>query len=87
MRSDFRSQCSLGLFMNRRGDEGRSRRKPLEQAVTVARKTLRRPTTARAGLNGGAGRSEDDKPEQRFSGLRKRVFEANGPSRRLHVHE
>ena len=33
-------------------------------------KTLRRPTTGRAVLNGGAPRSGDAEPEQRFSGLR-----------------
>jgi hypothetical protein len=50
----------------------------VEQAVVVARKTLRRPVTGRAGLNGGAPRSEDARPEQRFSGLRNPVLEANG---------
>ena len=33
-------------------------------------KMPRRPTTARASLNGRARRSDDDKPERHFSGLR-----------------
>jgi hypothetical protein len=73
--------------MNVQLDEVRSCRKPLEQAVPIARKMWRRPTTGRASLNGRAARSEDDEPEPRFSGLRKSVFETNGPSRACHVHE
>src|SRR5262245_17480264 len=38
---------------------------------SVRRKTRRRPATVRAGLNGGAKRSTDGKPELRFAGLRK----------------
>src|SRR5712691_5410571 len=49
-----------------KADSARSRRKPLEQAVLVARKTRRRPATGRAGLNGGGPRSTDDKPSRVF---------------------
>jgi hypothetical protein len=41
-----------------------------EQAVLIARKALRRPATGRRALNAEAPRSDDGKPEQRFSGLR-----------------
>jgi hypothetical protein len=61
-------------------EETCSRRKPLEHAVLIARKTVRR---LRQGVGMGAPtpRSPDDKPEQRFSGVRKPVFEANGSPR------
>src|SRR5207244_3061547 len=67
--------------MNAWSDSAHSRRKPSEQAVSIARKTWRRPTTGRAGLNGCAPRSTHGKPEPRFSGLRSSVFDANAPSR------
>ena len=41
-----------------------------EQAGSLARKTQRRPATARGGLNGAARRSSDGRPEPRFSRLR-----------------
>ena len=69
------------LFTNALSDSARSCRKPSEQAVSIARKTRRRPTTGRAGLNGCAPRSTHGKPEPRFSGLRSSVFDANAPSR------
>src|SRR5437773_3537720 len=67
--------------MNVWSDSAHSRRKPSEQAVSIARKTRRRPTTGRAGLNGCAPRSTHGKLEPRFSGLRSSVFDANAPSR------
>ena len=56
-----------------------------EQAVSLARKTRRRPATARGGLNGAARRSSDVEPELRFSGVRsprvrsERGFSTNAP--------
>ena len=47
-----------------------SRRKRCGAGRSMTRKTARRPTTARASLNGRAGRSNDGEPERRFSGLR-----------------
>src|SRR6266545_1990362 len=67
--------------MNAWSDSAHSRRKPSEQAVSIARKTRRRPTTGRAGLDGCAPRSTHGKPEPRFSGLRSSVFDANAPTR------
>ena len=50
-----------------------------------ARKTRRRPATGR-GDGGPHATFGDGKPETRFSGLRKPVFDTNGPSR-LPIHE
>jgi cysteine sulfinate desulfinase/cysteine desulfurase-like protein len=44
--------------------------KQLRAGRSGSRKMARRPATARAILNGRARRSEDDKPERHFSGLR-----------------
>jgi hypothetical protein len=41
---------------------------------------LRRPATGRASLNGRAARSDDDEPEQHFSGLRS-GFRGKRPTR------
>src|SRR2546422_7328648 len=59
-------------------DSARSRRKPLEQAAVVARKTRRRPAAGRAGPDGrpncGAPPSPGDKTSRGFSARRRRGF-------------
>jgi hypothetical protein len=66
----------LARITHERTVETCSRRKPLEHADTIARKTLRRPATGRGAGDPHAAFS-DDEPEQRFSSVRKPVFEAN----------
>src|SRR5437867_1307704 len=73
--------------MNVQIGSGRSRRKPLEQADADDRSTyaLEAPKSAR-GDEVGPHACDRRAAEGPFSGMRNRVFEANGPNR-LHVHE
>ena len=73
--------------MNLQIGSGHSHRKPLEQAdAGVGGKNALEAPKSAWGDEVGPHACDRQAAEGRFSGLRKRVFEANGPSR-LCVHE